>query len=762
MSKRDMNKENNNEEREYKNKKWQHIKFLILTAITMLSMTLYIVWRAVFTIPGYKEYGWIPFLLGLALLIAEAASAIEAFAHCVDLTTKNEPDMPDVPPELFPHVDILIATHNEDDDILFKTANACKYIDYPDKSKVHIYLCDDGNRESVRKLAKVIGVGYFGMEKNDLAKAGNLNNAIAQTNSPLIVTFDADMIPNSNFLYETVPYFFLPKMKKEDGKWVMKEKDEIDEDDKIGFIQTPQSFYNPDLFQYNLYSEGRIPNEQDYFFRQVNVARNSSNAPIYAGSNTVISREALEEVGGICTGTITEDFETGLLIEAKGYKCYAINKLLAKGLSPTTVTSLIKQRERWARGCIHSLRRHHIILNPKFPLKLKIAYMTCRSYWDSFVRRFVYIMCPIVFILLGIPSVICGLKELILIWLPNYILYAITLRAVSGNIRNARISNNIDTILFPYLMVPILAEVLHIHKQEFVVTDKSKNQNNNAEKFLALPHIILLVLSVISLIIALRALIIGQSYGTIVIIYWLLVNSASLLMAVFFMFGRKNYRATERFTIKVPIYIMVGNETIESETLDVSEGGMSTLVAKAIYFDDDDIFDVRLTDRDYEATMKVKIASVIEISGKGFKYCFQIVDIDEDNKKEFMQIVFDREHSLPQNISTTYSVYGDIASNVAGRVTKNSRSARKFARLEINREYPLVNRGSVNVKNFNFEYILLEDRVSNPNSCKIELGENVILECHKEKEGLYMVDNIDDLMENPEFRKILSLWDKYD
>ena len=95
-----------------KKKKREHIKFLILTAITMLSMTIYIVWRALFTIPGVKEYGWIPFLLGLALLIAEAASAIEAFVHCVDLTTKNEPEMPDVPHELFPHVDILIAKIN--------------------------------------------------------------------------------------------------------------------------------------------------------------------------------------------------------------------------------------------------------------------------------------------------------------------------------------------------------------------------------------------------------------------------------------------------------------------------------------------------------------------------------------------------------------------------------------------------------------------------------------------------------------------------
>lgn len=750
-------------EKKKKHKKREHIKFIILTVLTVTSMTIYLVWRAVFTLPGVKEYGWIPFLLGLALLIAEVVSAMEAFVHCVDLTVKTEPEMPVVPPELFPEVDILIATHNEDNDILFKTANACKYIDYPDKSKVHVYLCDDGNREAVRKLAETLKVGYFGMEHNDLAKAGNLNNAIAQTHSPLIVTFDADMIPNSNFLYETVPYFFLPKMKKDDeGNWVMKEEDEIDENDKIGFIQTPQSFYNPDLFQYNLYSEGRIPNEQDYFFRQVNVGRNSANAPIYAGSNTVISREALEEVGGICTGTITEDFETGLLIESKGYKCYAVNKLLAKGLSPTTVSSLIKQRERWARGCIHSLRRHHIILNPKFPLKLKISYLSCRSYWDSFVRRFVYIMCPIIFILLGVPAVICGLKELLLIWLPNYILYAITLRAVSGNIRNSRISNNIDTILFPYLMVPILAEVLHIHKNEFVVTDKSKNQNNNVDRLLALPHIILLILSAIALFIAVRDAVINQSFGSIVVIYWLLVNSASLLMAIFFMLGRKNYRSSERFNVRVPLSITVEGKTYETITTDVSEGGMSTVVSKAIYFDDDDIFDVRVRDREYNAAMKVKIASVSEIKDKGFKYCFQIVEIDDDNKKEYMQIVFDREHSLPQTISTTSSVYGDIASNIKGRVTKTSTSSRKFARLEINREYPLLRRGSVFLKNFNFEYVLLEDRASNPVNCKIELGENVILECHKDRAGLYAVDNIDDLMENPDFLKILSLWDIYD
>ena len=92
---------------------------------------------------------------------------------------------------------------------------------------------------------------------------------------------------------ETVPYMFLPRLKQlDDGTWAERSEDEVDEDFKMGFIQTPQSFYNPDLFQFNFYSEKRIPNEQDFFFREINVGRNRANAPIYAGSNTLISREA--------------------------------------------------------------------------------------------------------------------------------------------------------------------------------------------------------------------------------------------------------------------------------------------------------------------------------------------------------------------------------------------------------------------------------------------------------------------------------------
>lgn len=171
-------------------------------------------------------------------------------------------------------------------------------MDYPDRSKVHIYLCDDSNRPEMRELAAHMGIRYLTRTEHIHAKAGNLNNAMKHTSSPLIATFDADMIPKHDFLTSCVPYFLTGE--------------------KIGFVQTPQSFYNPDQFQYNLYSEARIPNEQDYFYRDVQVGRNKSNSVIYGGTNTVLSRQALEDVGGFYTGSITEDFAMALKCRAKG------------------------------------------------------------------------------------------------------------------------------------------------------------------------------------------------------------------------------------------------------------------------------------------------------------------------------------------------------------------------------------------------------------------------------------------------------------
>ena len=97
------------------------------------------------------------------------------------------------------------------------------------------------------------------------------------------------------------------------------------QDEKIkplGLVQTPQSFYNADLFQFNLFVEQNVANEQDFFSREINILNNAHGAAIYTGSNTVLSREAIMQAGGFPTDTITEDFELGARMNIAGYQIY--------------------------------------------------------------------------------------------------------------------------------------------------------------------------------------------------------------------------------------------------------------------------------------------------------------------------------------------------------------------------------------------------------------------------------------------------------
>ena len=701
--------------------------FLIISIVGVVLLFIYLLWRTVFTLPMPAEYGWVSFVCGVCLLLAEAFSVYEAIFSYFDLNMEYQPEMPEIPDEMFPEVDVMIATHNEEADLLFKTANACRMLKYPDKSKVHVWICDDGNRTEIENLAKQLGVGYIGCPGNKLAKAGNLNNALSKTSAPLIATFDADMIPNSEFLLETVPYFFLPLMKKtKEGRWVKKDPSEINSKEKIGFIQTPQSFYNPDLFQYNLYSSENIPNEQDYFFRQVNLGKNRSNAPIYAGSNTVISREALDEVGGLATGTITEDFETGLLIESKGYRCYAIDKLLAKGLAPISVPALIKQRERWARGCIYSLRRLRLWFNPRINFKLKMSYSACRIYWYSFTRRLFYIFAPVLFAVFGIPVVVCGFKEILLIWLPAYLVYTFTLKKISGDIRNTRWSNIVDTIMFPYLLLPTWMETLGIRKKEFSITNKSKSSIEETPKYMILPHLFLFALSVVALIFALNDLITNRSLGTLIVIYWIVQNALNLLMSIFFMTGRNNERLSERLEVRLPIEVNYDGRTMEGTVVDISEGGFAFVLHEAVYlpYKDDEEAEFIIRDRDYKASVTGRIATVKEIKESGssnWKYCICLTGMDEENREQYSQIIFDREHTLPKTLSKRSSYIGDVMKNIemrAGHTRVNS--ARHTPRIKANEKVISEAGQKILLEDFSFEYVRLSFLSDNPNE-KISL-----------------------------------------
>ncbi|MGI6176694.1 MAG: glycosyltransferase family 2 protein [Christensenellales bacterium] len=725
----------------------------ILLACVAITSIIYIGWRIFFTLPF--RFGVLATIFGIALVVAEAIAVVEALVHYRNMQAAESPEKPDIPAHMYPHVDILVATHSEDTNLLYKTLNGCLHLKYPDRKKVHIYLCDDTNRAEMKQLAQQMGVGYFGMAHNDDAKAGNLNNALAQTDSPLVVTFDADMIPTSDFLMETVPFFSLPKMIREDGVWRERTPEEIDEKERIGFIQTPQSFYNADLFQFNLYADKNIPNEQDFFFREINIGRNRTNSVVYAGSNTVISREALEEVGGIRTGTITEDFATGLDIQTAGYTTYAISKVVAHGLAPKDYKSLIKQRQRWARGCVQVLRSFRFLFS-SLPIRAKGSYMICFLYWWTFFRRFIYIISPILFVVFGIVVVDCSIWELLFIWLPAYLIYNRAKRVMSGNIRTVRWSNIVDAVMFPYLVIPVIAETFGIRMRKFSVTPKGKTSSRNSHIKYAIPHMILAGLSVAGLVFCIRDFIIWQSYGGIIIFYWLVVNLYTLLNAIVLIAGRINYRSDERFYASVPVVLDTGTLKFEGETADLSENGVAVLLEKSEYLPYEDPILVELFYKEYSARLMAKVLHVQQV-GEFWKYSMKITEITESNRQQYLQIVFDRDHTLPNVIES--NLRKDTVSTFKGSVSKPVHSNRKLPRIPMRAALPTADGGQVEIINYNYEYILLNSTPLLGESLTILWEDGLELHCERigeQQQGasvLYRVQNWQELAAMPSFRE---------
>lgn len=733
--------------------KRKKVWFWLMTATSVI----YIFWRLFFTIP--VDAGVVALVAGLALFLAEFISMLEAVIHYICMSRDKDPEFPIIPEADYPHVDVLIATHSEEAELLFKTVNGCKHMAYPDQSKVHIYLCDDNNRPEIAQLARDMQVGYFGLSGNKLAKAGNLNHALSKTDSPLIVTFDADMIPKSDFLMQTVPYFSLPDMILDQGVWRKRTEEERDPDYQIGFLQTPQSFYNPDLFQFNFFAETNIPNEQDYFFKEVNVGRNSTNSAIYAGSNTVISRKALEEVGGIRTKTITEDFATGIDIQAKGYTCFAIDKVLASGLAPDDFPNLLKQRQRWGRGCVQTIRSFKFLFG-KLPFVSKLSYLSCLLYWWTFLRRIIYILSPILFTVFGVLVVKTDIWGILLFWLPSYLIYNHSLRLLSGKVRDQKWSNIVDTILCPYMVLPIMAETFGIRMKKFSVTSKEKTVSRSAKIIYAVPHIILLAASIVGIYFSVVNMLMYHNVLGLVVMFWLCMNTYFLAMSVFFLLGRINFRSSERFYAKIPISFSVGTRRVQGMTSDISEYGLAfvTDFPEFLY----GVKEYELQDGKWRAHVKGEVVHVMR-QGDRWKYSVKLQELSFQEKQDYDQIVFDRIPTLATEIKT--SAMKDLQVFFKRKTASSVLSKRRLPRIMLDCSVQTEDGGMVHISDYNYQYIMLSGDVPS-SEMYIHIG-NARLHLKKTKStiggkaNLFEVENWEQISDSAEIHEgLLNLMQK--
>lgn len=640
--------------------------------LMLFVVTLYVLWRLLFTMP-FAGHSTIAMVLAILLLITEIASLGEFVYSCWIHEFPRSFPLPKIDdPEAFPEVDVFIATYNESKDLLYKTINGCKKMDYPDPKKVHIYLCDDGRRDKIRDLAEKMEIGYLTRTSNEGAKAGNLNNALGLTSSPLVVTFDADMIPRSNFLMNTVPYFIDSQRRnnilEKEGKPTM----------PLGLIQTPQAFYNPDVFQFFLHSESHLSNEQDYFYREIEPARTNFNSVIYGGSNTVLSRQALESVGGFFTRAITEDFATGLLIEGNGYVSLGISKPLAAGLSPEDFHSFIVQRRRWGRGVINVLYQINLFFTWRYSDSQKMSYWSSIQYWLSPFIRMVYFLVPILSGLFRLVVVSASLEESLIFWVPCIFIQYWVIRQRSGNMRRPFWTVIYDSILGPFLFWPFLAELFGLSLKTFKVTKKGEALEKHRQFHYIIPFAILFVLDVAAIISVSATILTYHTFGLFITLFWLVYNLFILGVCLLFVLSRRKDLA----------------DHMAREVLSVtgkSEG--KTILGAAPYLDESQITVIFKEGEGIEKSEPVDLELDLDNRKTKIKVLFQNEDIRQGlevvtfkilkayNQDSFLDIVHNRNliQSKPNRHSGLMQEWGRILKSHVSDIEKDWQRKKKKA-----------------------------------------------------------------------------------
>ena len=532
----------------------------------------YVYWRLTYTLPPTSDP--VGFGLGLVLLSAEIyCVAILIISLIVNADPVKRKPLTRRPDEDLPVVDVFIPTYNEDEYILATTAAAALSMDYP-KDKLNVWLLDDGGtdqkcndkdpvkaeaaklrRASLQAMCKRIGAHYLTRAKNEHAKAGNMNSALAHVKGDIVLVFDADHAPFRAFLQETVAHFI--------------------DDPKLFLVQTPHVFLNPDPIEKNLKTFNRMPSENEMFYSLTQRGLDKWDASFFCGSAALLRRSALMETGGFSGVTITEDCETAFELHAKGYSSAFVDKPLIAGLQPETFSSFIGQRVRWCQGMLQIM----MLKNPLFKKGLKpiqkLGYLSSMTFWFFPFPRLIFMLAPLAYILFDVKIFVSNVDEAIAFTLTYMIVNVMLQNYLFGCVRWPWVSELYEYCQGIFLSKAIVSVAMNPRKPTFNVTAKGLTLDNDHLSELAWPFFAMYaVLFTGSLVAALRYVVEpGVSNLMFIVGLWNTFNLIMAGVALGAVSERKQPDRHPRLTIKRKGVLDVGDDVVRVEIANVSAGG---------------------------------------------------------------------------------------------------------------------------------------------------------------------------------------------
>ena len=241
-------------------------------------------------------------------------------------------DFEDTNDEDLPFVTIQLPIYNELYVVERLIDNIAKF-DYP-KDKYEIHILDDSTDETVQiALAKVEEYKAKGFNIEHITrsnrvgyKAGALKEGTKFAKGKFLAIFDADFLPNPDFLRQTIPHFA---------------------DEKVGVVQTRWEHINED---YSLITRLQAFQLNVHFTVEQMGRYNADYLLQFNGTAGIWRRECITDAGGWEADTLTEDLDLSYRAQFKGWKITFLEDITSPAELPAEMNGLKSQQHRWMKG----------------------------------------------------------------------------------------------------------------------------------------------------------------------------------------------------------------------------------------------------------------------------------------------------------------------------------------------------------------------------------------------------------------------------
>lgn len=242
-------------------------------------------------------------------------------------------------PAVFPMVTVQLPFYNE----RFVAARLIEFaarLEWP-RDRLEIQVLDDSTDDTCgivdetvsRLVLEGMNIRVFRRGHRKGYKAGALQEGMAHAAGEFIAIFDADFLPQPDFLVRTVPCFSDPKVGMVQARWTFLNAE-------ASWLTGVQSL----LLGPHFGIEHRVRCGRNLFFN-------------FNGTAGIWRRCAIESAGGWKADTVTEDLDLSYRAQLQGWKFIYRDDIEVPSELPITLAAFRSQQQRWAKGSIQTARK---------------------------------------------------------------------------------------------------------------------------------------------------------------------------------------------------------------------------------------------------------------------------------------------------------------------------------------------------------------------------------------------------------------------